>query len=133
METTPTTRREFLRRLTLAGAATLLPTAALAGPNGIPAGKVADFKPGEYKSVTLPGGMAYVQRLPGKKVAFLALNAACTHKGCPVNWDTAQRQFLCPCHGGRYDAMGKNIAGPPPAPLASLPTRVVKGIVYIVA
>jgi len=56
---------------------------------------------------------------------FTALSARCTHQGCDVDWVTASRTFLCPCHGGRYDAEGKVLQGPPPAPLGKLETRVV--------
>jgi nitrite reductase/ring-hydroxylating ferredoxin subunit len=46
-----------------------------------------------------------------------ALSAACTHLGCRVAWDAADRRFRCPCHGGVYDATGRVAAGPPPRPL----------------
>ena len=129
-------RREFLCRLTMAGTAMLLPgglRSAEAAPGGfVPAGRVAEFTPGEYKAVTLPGGTAIqLRRLPGRAAKFQALSARCTHKGCLVAWATADKQFHCPCHGGRFDADGRNIGGPPPTPLPSLPTRVVKGVVLV--
>jgi carotenoid phi-ring synthase / carotenoid chi-ring synthase len=62
---------------------------------------------------------------------YLALDARCTHMGCKVNWTPADAEFVCPCHGGRYDRAGKNIAGPPPAPLNKLGTRVYEGQVQI--
>ena len=46
-----------------------------------------------------------------------AFSAVCTHLGCLVKWQPAESQFVCPCHGGKFDANGINIAGPPPAPL----------------
>jgi Rieske Fe-S protein len=37
-------------------------------------------------------------------------------------------QFVCPCHGGVYDARtGKVLQGPPPAPLQRIPVREVSG------
>ncbi len=45
---------------------------------------------------------------------YRVFNATCTHLGCLVKWDPAQKLFLCPCHGGKYDASGRVIAGPPP-------------------
>jgi Rieske Fe-S protein len=42
-----------------------------------------------------------------------AFNAACTHAGCPVNWDTNARNFICKCHGGAFNEKGDPIFGPP--------------------
>ena len=134
---TQLSRREFLLRLTVAGTAALLLPAALgeaeaASTQFVPAGNVADFKPGVYRAVTLAHGeTVLVRRMLGKAVKFQALSARCTHKGCLVSWIAGQKQFRCPCHGGRFDADGRNIAGPPPAPLPRLATRVVKGIVLV--
>jgi menaquinol-cytochrome c reductase iron-sulfur subunit len=48
----------------------------------------------------------------------------CTHLGCPYHWETSQHRFVCPCHGGQFDATGKVIAGPPPRPLDYYETKV---------
>ena len=53
-----------------------------------------------------------------------ALSATCTHLGCQVRWDREKSRFLCPCHGGAYDAQGRVIAGPPPRPLETIEARV---------
>ncbi len=63
------------------------------------------------------GGPAWVTRQDGQ---LRALSATCTHLFCPVKPDPARGGFLCPCHGGRYDAQGQVAAGPPERPLASL-------------
>jgi cytochrome b6-f complex iron-sulfur subunit len=60
-----------------------------------------------------------------------ALSATCSHLGCLVNYRKDRREFLCPCHGGRYDLSGKNIAGPPPAPLTRFPVKVEMGVVLV--
>jgi Rieske Fe-S protein len=37
-------------------------------------------------------------------------------------------QFVCPCHGGVYNARtGAVLQGPPPAPLQPIAVRVVSG------
>jgi len=46
-----------------------------------------------------------------------AFSAVCTHLGCLVRWLPGRAEFFCPCHAGRFDANGVNIAGPPPSPL----------------
>jgi len=48
---------------------------------------------------------------------FLALSAVCTHLGCIVKWVDDSKEFLCPCHGGRFSPGGQVLGGPPPEPL----------------
>ena len=59
------------------------------------------------------------------------LSAVCSHLGCLVNYRKETREFVCPCHGGKYDIAGRNIAGPPPAPLTAYPVQVKDGIVLV--
>jgi Rieske Fe-S protein len=49
---------------------------------------------------------------------FKAFSARCTHLGCVVQYDSGNPpHFSCNCHGSRFDANGRNIAGPAPSPL----------------
>jgi cytochrome b6-f complex iron-sulfur subunit len=59
------------------------------------------------------------------------LSAVCSHLGCLVNYRKESREFVCPCHGGKYDIAGKNIAGPPPMPLTAYPVQVSNGMVMV--
>ena len=36
----------------------------------------------------------------------------CSHLGCVLDFDEAERSWDCPCHGSRYDAEGGVICGP---------------------
>lgn len=45
--------------------------------------------------------------------ALHALSPVCTHAGCIVAWNNAEKSWDCPCHGGRYDIEGKVLTGPP--------------------
>jgi Rieske Fe-S protein len=53
-----------------------------------------------------------------------ALSSVCTHLGCRVSWNAKALELRCPCHGGVFDRHGAVKAGPPPAPLATLPTKM---------
>jgi len=55
---------------------------------------------------------------------YRALSATCAHLGCRVHWNSDQKQFQCPCHGGVYDRQGNVVAGPPPRGLERLNVRV---------
>jgi Rieske Fe-S protein len=62
---------------------------------------------------------------------FIAVTSRCAHVGCPVSFKEAAQVFVCPCHGGVYDLLGRRIGGPPPRPLDRFYTRVRGGIVEV--
>ena len=45
----------------------------------------------------VPGGV-------GPDRDIVAYSTMCTHMGCPVAYDAAQRTFKCPCHFSTFDA-----------------------------
>lgn len=61
----------------------------------------------------------------------MALSSTCTHLGCRVSWNADDQLLKCPCHGGVFDRTGAVKAGPPPAPLARLGTRVDRDQVMV--
>ena len=73
--------------------------------------------------------VVYLVRRGGAELK--ALDSTCTHLGCRTRFNPDTMQIECPCHGGRYDINGDVVAGPPPAPLRSLPTRIQDGRVLV--
>jgi Rieske Fe-S protein len=55
---------------------------------------------------------------------FIAISNRCAHLGCPVRWVDAAERFICPCHGGVYDLLGRPVGGPPVRPLDRFYNRV---------
>ncbi|KAJ9510406.1 hypothetical protein QJQ45_015876 [Haematococcus lacustris] len=52
------------------------------------------------------------------KIENFGVNAVCTHLGCVVPWNAAEKKFKCPCHGSQYNGEGKVVRGPAPLSLA---------------
>lgn len=63
---------------------------------------------------------------------FVAFSAICTHAGCTVGFDRGGMQFVCPCHGGTFDAKtGQVSGGPPPSPLPAIPVHLANGQIRV--
>jgi len=81
---------------------------------------------------TLAPGEARIVELDGDKVAAFrsedgelhAVSATCTHLGCDVHWNPAERSWDCPCHGSRFDCDGLVLEGPATTPLETVTVSV---------
>jgi thiosulfate dehydrogenase (quinone) large subunit len=107
----------------------------VASPPGRRIGAVADLRSRGFLNFTDPttGDPGVAVSLSGGSI--VAFDAVCTHAGCPVSYDTAQKLITCPCHGAEFDpAHGAAVlAGPAPTPLPSIRVEVAAdGGVYAV-
>ena len=50
----------------------------------------------------------------------LAVRPRCTHMGCIAKWEETDHEFVCPCHGSRYDLGGHVTKGPAKWPLPAV-------------
>jgi glycine/D-amino acid oxidase-like deaminating enzyme/nitrite reductase/ring-hydroxylating ferredoxin subunit len=73
---------------------------------------------GSGKVLEIDGSQVAVYRDEGG--ATIERSAICTHMGCLVDWNDAERTWDCPCHGSRFKPDGKVIAGPAESPLAEV-------------
>lgn len=113
----------------------------LRGSGWASAGKLDDFKVGEPRLVTLTREVLDGWVKQQAKIACfvvrtgdaeaVAFDHHCTHLGCPLAWSAGAKRFLCPCHGGEFDANGRVVAGPPPRPMLGYETKVEAGEVMI--
>ena len=86
--------------------------------SGPDAGTLGAVKRGEGKVIDLDGARVAAYR--DEKGATILRSAVCTHMGCEVAWNTAERTWDCPCHGSRFKPTGEVIAGPAESPLPEL-------------
>jgi len=127
-------KRDFLKYVlgggTLAWAATVLyPILAYLKPPLEGEVEVSSVKVGKLNEISKDS--ATIVRFGTKPVLLVrladgelrAFSGTCTHLDCTVQYRKDMGSIWCACHNGKYDLMGRNIAGPPPRPLE--PFRVV--------
>jgi glycine/D-amino acid oxidase-like deaminating enzyme/nitrite reductase/ring-hydroxylating ferredoxin subunit len=72
-------------------------------------------KRGQGSIVERNGAKVAVYRDETGNITFRS--AICTHMGCAVTWNIAERTWDCPCHGSRFTPRGDVISGPAETPL----------------
>jgi glycine/D-amino acid oxidase-like deaminating enzyme/nitrite reductase/ring-hydroxylating ferredoxin subunit len=84
------------------------------------------LRPAQVRSVDeVPAGEArVVADGPGRKGVYRddegalhAVSLRCTHMGCLLHFNGAERTWDCPCHGSRFDVDGSVLEGPAQHPL----------------
>lgn len=93
-------------------------------------GKDAEFPPGSSKNFKFGSFPALFIRQSATEM--YVYNATCSHLGCTVQYADDKKIIFCACHGGQYDPKsGKNVSGPPPAPLKPLKAALEEGDIVI--
>lgn len=75
----------------------------------------ASIERGDGKVLRLDGHHVACHRDDAGKLVMV--DAVCTHLGCLVRWNPAERTWDCPCHGSRFAPDGSVIGGPAEEPL----------------
>lgn len=88
---------------------------------------VADYpelqKAGGVVPVRANGGGKPILVMRGEGDEVRAILLKCTHLGCTVGWNAAERTLDCPCHGSKFEEDGDVIKGPAKAALTKYPAR----------
>jgi len=87
----------------------------LIGGKILPAPSDADIKPGEGKVIEINGKKAGAYR--DEQGTLHVVDTTCTHMGCELSWNSAEKTWDCPCHGSRFTYEGDIVEGPTVSPL----------------
>ena len=82
---------------------------------------IEDLTPGEGAIVNAGGEKVAGYR--DDEGGLHAVSSRCTHLGCQVVWNAAERTWDCPCHASRFDVDGDVLNGPAVDPLSTRPTQ----------
>ena len=137
------TRREFTKFLGLTSVAFLIGTFTAAARKlwksgrakpavAVPVAGVEELAVGGYKLFRYPTGSdpCILLRLSHDK--FVAFNQNCSHLSCPVHFNAATGQLVCPCHRGFFSAEnGWPVSGPPRRPLEALAISIGNNQVWV--
>lgn len=75
-----------------------------------------------------PVGMVWLIRQPeGVTPPVLALNAECTHLGCPISANEDGKSFICRCHQAAFDLEGKTTNAVAPRDMDRLEVELSEG------
>jgi len=77
--------------------------------------RIEDIKPGTGKIITYDKKKLAVYKDENNKI--YALDPYCTHLGCELVWNEAEKSWDCPCHGSRFSYNGQVLDTPASKPL----------------
>lgn len=91
-------------------------------PTQFDAGLVAELPAAGEAPLSFPEGRFWLAQT---QAGAAALDGVCTHLDCLLGWDEQAHEFLCPCHGSRFDAAGRYLAGPAPRDMDRFAVAVI--------
>lgn len=72
--------------------------------------EISELEMGKAKLVKHEGNLIAVYRDEQQKIH--AINSACSHIKCTIQWNNAERSWDCPCHGSRFSIDGELLTAP---------------------
>ena len=81
-------------------------------------GSADDVRPGEGKVIRR--GTHKIACYRDESGTLHERSAVCTHLKCIVDWNPGEKSWDCPCHGSRFDPMGRVLNGPAVEPLGEV-------------
>ena len=120
------TRRSFiLRLLALCGCGNLV-LAGCEAPSDAPT-PIRRVRLGSLGEFTAPSRILFLERVLVRRDerGISAMSLTCTHQSCMVQKQSSENdEYLCPCHGSRFDPSGKLLQGPAQRDLPWLPLEI---------
>ncbi|MGR6836058.1 FAD-dependent oxidoreductase [Syntrophomonas erecta] len=89
-----------------------------------------EIPPGEARVIDIEGEKVGAYRDEEKNLHIV--DTTCTHLGCELKWNNAEKSWDCPCHGSRFTYEGDIVEGPAICRLHNLkdaPNRVEAKII----
>lgn len=80
------------------------------GAFAVPKESLSSLQPGQGGIVEHDGGRVGVYRDASGRCYLVS--ARCPHLGCELSWNSDELSWDCPCHGSRFDYMGRLISNP---------------------
>jgi cytochrome b6-f complex iron-sulfur subunit len=130
-------RRQFLKLFSVGWVASSLPVAIAVSTDLLPLTESASAqsnrfqaiatvselnKKGQVLKLKTPLGTVLLVRTAQK--GLTAVDPTCPHAKCLVDWQKAANQFVCPCHGSKFDSSGKILAGSAAKSLKTYPVKI---------
>ena len=125
----------------LGGTYLLSPAKRKRAAGWVEAGDASKLKPGEAEEVVFERtrvdgwrvsrekGSAWLVKKSEQEI--IAFSPSCTHLGCAFRYDSAAKNFLCPCHVSAFSMDGKVLSGPAPRALDRYDIKVDNGRILL--